>query len=69
MKTRKRTRKSNAQKRDKTLIFRVNKAEYEQFGAEAKRRQMQKAELLRHLMSLYFVERIGRNVNPLSRRK
>jgi hypothetical protein len=51
-------RKAQADKRDHTLVFRVSKAEYEEFGTEAANRHMEKAELLRHLTSLYFIERI-----------
>jgi hypothetical protein len=51
-------RKGDSERRDCTLIFRVSKAEYGQFDEEAKRRHMEKSELLRHLCALYFVERI-----------
>lgn len=41
-------------KRDKTLIFRVSKEEFDRFSKEAKQRQMEKAELFRYLMNRYF---------------
>jgi hypothetical protein len=43
-------------RRDKNLLFRVSKAEYEQFSDEAKKRHMEKAELFRYLTARYFVD-------------
>jgi hypothetical protein len=50
------SRKEKEEMRDKTLIFRVSQAEYDQFSKEAKRRHMEKAELLRYLLARYFVD-------------
>jgi hypothetical protein len=49
-------KKKEHELRDNTLIFRVSKAEYDQFSAEAKKRHMEKAELLRYLLARYFVD-------------
>jgi len=47
-------RKSQEQKRTKTLLFRVTANEYEQFCIEAKKRHMQKGELFRYLTARFF---------------
>jgi hypothetical protein len=47
-------RKSEEQKRTKTLLFRVSPNEYEQFCLEAKKRHMQKGELFRYLTTRFL---------------
>jgi len=49
-------KKPEHERRDRTLIFRVSESEYQQFSEEAKKRHMEKAELLRYLLARYFVD-------------